>query len=85
MIIGSNGLPNLENRDPEEINKLEKVEKLKLEKIQIPSIYLFQTMEITLKIYTHFQSQVHLIGDIPIYINHDSADCWAHSQYFKLR
>src|SRR5690606_2759900 len=23
-------------------------------------------------------------GDIPFYINHDSADCWANSSYFKL-
>lgn len=29
-------------------------------------------------------NQVQLIGDIPFYINHDSADCWANSQYFKL-
>lgn len=30
------------------------------------------------------QNQIKFIGDIPIYINHDSADCWANSEYFKL-
>ena len=28
--------------------------------------------------------KVEFIGDIPFYINHDSADCWANSEYFKL-
>lgn len=27
---------------------------------------------------------IKIIGDLPFYVNHDSADCWAHSRYFKL-
>jgi 4-alpha-glucanotransferase len=27
---------------------------------------------------------VEILGDIPIYISHDSADVWAHPEYFKL-
>lgn len=33
--------------------------------------------------YAH-QNQVGIIGDLPFYVNHHSADCWAHSEYFKL-
>ncbi len=33
--------------------------------------------------YCH-QQDIGLFGDIPFYINHDSADCWAHPEYFKL-
>ncbi len=27
---------------------------------------------------------VGLIGDVPIYVSHDSADCWAHQELFRL-
>ena len=27
---------------------------------------------------------IDLIGDVPFYVNHDSADCWANPEYFKL-
>ncbi|MBQ2804487.1 MAG: 4-alpha-glucanotransferase, partial [Clostridia bacterium] len=30
------------------------------------------------------QKGIQLVGDIPIYVNYDSADVWAHSQLFKL-
>jgi 4-alpha-glucanotransferase len=30
------------------------------------------------------QHGVYIIGDIPIYVAHDSADVWAHPQYFQL-
>ena len=30
------------------------------------------------------RKKVRLIGDIPFYINHESADCWAHPECFKL-
>lgn len=33
--------------------------------------------------YCHLQG-ISLIGDIPFYVTHDSADCWANSRYFKL-
>jgi 4-alpha-glucanotransferase len=33
--------------------------------------------------YSHGK-KVEFFGDIPFYINHDSADCWAHPEYFKL-
>jgi 4-alpha-glucanotransferase len=30
------------------------------------------------------QKQIQLIGDIPIYVSHDSSDVWANREYFKL-
>lgn len=33
--------------------------------------------------YAH-KKAIHLIGDIPFYVNHESAECWAHPEYFKL-
>ena len=28
--------------------------------------------------------KVRIMGDLPIYVSHDSADVWAHRQYFQL-
>jgi len=28
---------------------------------------------------------IHIIGDIPIYVDHNSVDVWTHPEYFKLR
>ncbi len=33
--------------------------------------------------YLH-EKGIRLIGDIPFYVNHQSADCWAYAHYFKL-
>ncbi len=44
---------------------------------------LFFTQWQLLEDYTHARN-ISFFGDIPFYINHDSADCWAHPQYFKL-
>ncbi|UJH91807.1 4-alpha-glucanotransferase [Antarcticibacterium sp. 1MA-6-2] len=30
------------------------------------------------------KKKIKLFGDIPFYINHDSADCWSYSEFFKL-
>ncbi len=70
------------NRDPKELKKILKTEKNNIDKIKFLQFIFFEQWK-NLKNYA-FQNQVHLIGDIPIYINHDSADCWANSQYFKL-
>lgn len=45
--------------------------------------YLFFSQWERLMRYAH-RKQVILIGDIPFYINHHSADCWAHQECFKL-
>ncbi|MFD1079655.1 4-alpha-glucanotransferase, partial [Longispora fulva] len=30
------------------------------------------------------EKNIKLIGDVPFYVNHDSADCWANPLFFKL-
>ena len=45
--------------------------------------FLFYSQWDSLVAYSH-QKGIGFIGDIPFYINHDSADCWAHAAYFKL-
>lgn len=45
--------------------------------------YLFFRQWAALKNYCS-QSNLHLIGDIPIYVNYDSADVWANPDLFKL-
>lgn len=45
--------------------------------------FLFFRQWQQLKDYCH-QQEIKLIGDIPFYVNHDSADCWANTTYFKL-
>ncbi|RMF85142.1 MAG: 4-alpha-glucanotransferase [Nitrospinota bacterium] len=45
--------------------------------------YLFFTQWSALKDYCH-RKGIQLIGDIPIYVNYDSADVWSHPELFKL-
>ncbi len=45
--------------------------------------YLFFTQWSSLKGYC-YQKGIRFIGDIPIYVNHDSADVWAHPDIFNL-
>ncbi|MEX2565495.1 MAG: 4-alpha-glucanotransferase [Cyclobacteriaceae bacterium] len=45
--------------------------------------FLFFSQWLRLKAFAH-EKGIGFIGDIPFYINHDSADCWAHWAYFKL-
>ena len=45
--------------------------------------YLFSKQWHSLKTYCN-QKGIRVIGDIPIYVNYDSADLWAHPELFKL-
>ena len=36
-----------------------------------------------LRLYAHDHG-IHIIGDIPVYVAHDSADVWAHREFFSL-
>ena len=45
--------------------------------------YLFYDQWFVLKEYCHKQ-QVQVVGDIPIYISHDSADVWSNPGFFRL-
>ena len=45
--------------------------------------YLFFRQWMALKRHCAKQA-VRLVGDVPIYVTHDSADVWSHRQFFKL-
>jgi 4-alpha-glucanotransferase len=45
--------------------------------------YLFHEQWAALKDYCNKRG-IHIFGDMPIYINYDSADVWAHPELFKL-
>ncbi len=45
--------------------------------------YLFNRQWTSLKKYAGARG-IGLIGDLPIFVSHRSADCWAHRQYFQL-
>ncbi|MFT2011443.1 4-alpha-glucanotransferase [Pontibacter sp. 13R65] len=45
--------------------------------------FLFYKQWEQLKAYCN-EKELHFIGDMPFYVSHDSADIWAHPQYFKL-
>jgi len=46
--------------------------------------FLFFRQWLQLKDYANDHG-IQLIGDLPIFVAHDSADCWVHRQLFKLR
>lgn len=45
--------------------------------------YLFTQQWFALKQYCH-QKGIQIIGDMPIYVDYDSVDCWTHPELFKL-
>jgi len=45
--------------------------------------YIFIQQWSLLKYYCH-EKGIRIIGDIPIYVDHDSVDCWTHPGIFKL-
>lgn len=53
------------------------IQKLKIQQ------FLFYTQWQRLKKYAH-KNGIRIVGDIPIYISHDSADVWANPELFKL-
>ena len=45
--------------------------------------YIFHRQWSSLKSHCN-QKQIHIMGDIPIYVSYDSADVWANPEYFNL-
>jgi len=59
-------------------------EKLKTDiDFQIFLQYIFYKQWYRLKKYAN-KKGIKIIGDLPIYVNYDSADVWSHPEYFKL-
>jgi 4-alpha-glucanotransferase len=74
--------PGLRDRNPEDLEKARHDLHDPLEREKFLQ-YLFFKQWSSLKTYCNNQG-IKLIGDIPIYVNGDSADVWTHPDLFKL-
>lgn len=72
----------IRDRDPKALSKKKKELGAEIEKEEFFQ-FLFYSQWERLVSYSH-KKDIGFIGDIPFYINHDSADCWSHAAYFKL-
>lgn len=72
----------IKDRKKADLKKASKDLADQIEKIKFVQFLFFSQWE-KLSDYAH-QNGIRLFGDIPFYVNHDSADCWANSEYFKL-
>ncbi len=72
----------LRDRQPAQIKSVEEKHAAELKEVKFIQFLLFSQWT-KLKDYCR-RKGVALIGDIPIYVNADSADVWAHPEIFKL-
>jgi 4-alpha-glucanotransferase len=72
----------LRDRDQAELERFESKNSYAVRK-QIFFQYLFSQQWERLKKYAH-QKGIQIIGDVPIYIAHDSADAWSHRELLQL-
>ena len=72
----------LRDRDPEELNRVKNDFHDQIEREKFLQ-YLFFKQWLSLKSYCNNQG-IQFIGDIPIYVNYDSADVWTHPDLFNL-
>lgn len=72
----------IKERQPEMLKSLRKNLHEDLERIKFLQFIFFKQW-FSLKSYCH-KKKIQMIGDIPIYVIHDSADVWKHPELFKL-
>jgi 4-alpha-glucanotransferase len=74
--------PEIKERQPKALNAahIDLAHEIQREKFLQ---YVFHKQWASLKTYCH-QRGIQIIGDIPIYVVHDSVDVWAHPELFKL-
>lgn len=73
---------DLQLRDPASLERLSKENEEELLKLKwIQFIFLYQWKK--LKTYCSDRN-ISLLGDIPFYVSHNSADVWAHPEFFSL-
>jgi len=72
----------LKGRKAGALKSVKKEEKDRIENIKFLQ-YIFFRQWFSLKNYCN-QRNILLIGDVPIYVNYDSADVWSHTGIFKL-
>lgn len=70
------------DRDPEALKAAKKEMATYIEKQKFIQ-FLFFSQWSQLSKAAH-EKEISFIGDVPFYVNHDSADCWANPEYFKL-
>lgn len=73
---------SLRTRDPESLNEFRIKHKYQVEKHMFRQFMFFYQWS-KLKEFAN-QSGIKIIGDIPIFVAHDSADVWAHPELFYL-
>ncbi|OGP77228.1 MAG: 4-alpha-glucanotransferase [Deltaproteobacteria bacterium RBG_16_49_23] len=73
---------DLRERNPESLERIRKDLRVEMEQEKFCQ-YLFFKQWSALKSYCNLKG-IQFIGDIPIYVNHDSADVWAQSEIFNL-
>ena len=74
--------PEFRDRDLKALQKFQKEFFVDIQAVKWQQ-YLFLKQWLSLKEYAHSQG-VKIIGDIPIYVNYDSADVWTHPSLFVL-
>lgn len=72
----------LRDRDPEAMEAVREELKEEVDKEKFIQFIFFSQ-------WSQFMHEAHkagikIFGDVPFYINHDSADCWANPEFFKL-
>ncbi|WP_018140594.1 4-alpha-glucanotransferase [Thioalkalivibrio sp. ALJ7] len=74
--------PALRDRDPEALANVENEAALALEAERFAQFVLFDQWQ-DVRDYAH-QKDVTILGDMPIFVAHDSAEVWAHRDLFDL-
>ncbi len=72
----------LRDREPRSLERVKRDHPDEIEEEKFLQ-YLFFKQWLSLKRYCN-ENGIKLIGDIPIYVNYDSADAWTHADLFKL-
>lgn len=72
----------LRNREPEALQTIQSILVKDIERIKFEQFVFFQQW-LELKQYAH-QHQIQMFGDMPIFVAHDSAEVWAHPEYFTI-
>jgi 4-alpha-glucanotransferase len=80
--VWSDWPPGLRDRQSEALQAAQKELSSRIDREKF-SQYIFSRQWISLKNYC-LERGVQIIGDIPIYVDYDSADVWVHPELFKL-
>lgn len=75
-------LPEIKNREPTALDELKKELEKELYYGRFIQFVFYQQWQ-KLKYYCN-EKGIQIVGDIPYYVNYDSADVWSHPELFKL-